>query len=67
MAIGAGVGDFVLVCHRRTDKSEGVAPDVYIGNGLFNAWHVTGDALVACASDFVMRVFFNRTYVRTVG
>ena len=67
MAISAGVGNLVLVCHRRVDKSEGVASDVYIGDGLFNTRHVTGDALVACASHFVMRVFFNRTHVRTVG
>ena len=67
MAISAGVGNLVLVRHRRADEAKGVAPNVYIGNGLFNTWHVTGYALVACASNFVMRVFFNRTYVRTVG
>ena len=66
MAISAGVGNLVLVCHRRADKAECVASDVYIGDGLFNAWHVTGDTLLACASNLVMRVFFNRTYMWTV-
>jgi hypothetical protein len=43
-----------------------VARDVYIGDSLFDTWHVTGDALVAGACNLVMRVFFNRTYVRAV-
>ena len=66
MAIRAGVGNLIPVCHRRADKSKGVAPDVYIGDGLFNARHVTGDALVACASTLVMRMFFNGAGMRSV-
>ena len=66
MAISTGIRNLVLVGHCRADKSEGMASDIYVGDGLFDAGHVTGDALTACAFHFVMRVFGNGTYVRTV-
>lgn len=66
MAISAGIRNLVLVCHGWADKSESVATNVHIGDRLFDPRHVTGDTLIACASNLVVRVFFNGAYVRPV-
>ena len=66
MAAGARIRDLVLVCHGRSDESEGVATNVHIGDRLFDTRHVAGYALIAGAPGLVMRVFFNRGRVRTV-
>lgn len=66
MTISARVRNFVLVCHCWAYESERVTADVHICNSLFDPRHVTGHALIACTSNFVMRVFLNRAYVWTI-
>ena len=44
-----------------------VAPNVHVGDRLFNLRHVASDALVAGGAGFVMRMLLDRWRVRAVG
>ena len=66
MTVRAWVGNFVGFGHRRTNKAERVAAHIDIGNRLLNLRHVAGDAVIAGAAGFVMRVFLHCCCVRTV-
>ena len=66
MAGGARIRNLVLIGHLRANKSERVAADVYIGDGLLDLRHMTGNTVISCASDLVMRVLFYRACVRAV-
>ena len=60
------IRNLILLAHRGSDESEGVAPDVHIRDRLLNARHMAVDALTAGAGRLVVRMLFERA-VRTVG
>src|SRR5262249_5508785 len=49
------------------NEAEGVAADVHVGDGLFDARHVARDALAAGAPGLMVRVLFEGRSTRAVG
>ena len=66
MAGIAGIRNLRSLSHRGIDEVKRVAPHVHVGDRLLDLRHVTGDALVALATYFVVRVLFYCGRVRTV-
>ena len=66
MAGITGIRNLQSVSHCRSDEVKRVAPDVHVGDRLFDLRHVASDALVALATYFVVRVLFYCGRVRTV-
>ena len=66
MAVGARVGNFVIVSHGRANKSKRVAANIYVGDCLLDPRHMAGDTLATRASSLVVGVLFDRGYVRAI-
>ena len=49
------------------DETERVAMDVYVGNLLFDFWHVAAYTIVTGAARPMMGVRLNRRRVRAIG
>lgn len=66
MAARARVRDVIGIRHRWRDEPKRMAANVHIRDGLLNPGHMTGNALVACGTCGVVRMFLNRTSMRAV-
>jgi len=57
---GAGIWDFVLVCHGRGDEGESVSANFDVSDGGRDPRHVAGDALASGRAGLVMGVLLER-------
>lgn len=60
MTGGAGIWDFVLVCHGRGDEGESMSANFDVSDGGPDLRHVAGDALASGRAGLVMGVLLER-------